>query len=241
MPKIMKRCPVCGDLMLRKNVARHINVKAAKGDRAHEEELRRRAGELPEDEKPRSKSTEKGEKPRQGSSTEKTRTPPPPELKLSAVPSTTPQEAQEVGELEFPEEGAPQSYEGVEMGPPVPYEVPYQNWENLLETIWDMSLAFREGDLAALGKMTQHDYEVLARAIARSRGQDLDDRYVLWLAGAKFFLLVAANIFIGLEKVFRKAKERKAADLAKKAAAAKEAAARKGNSEAARVEADARR
>jgi hypothetical protein len=208
--------------MYRKNIKRHVETKAKGGDEKHLAYYHEHYGTL-------SRATSEKEK---GSRTSETKGPQAPQVdgagdtRTPASPFDIPapgEEREPSGEkeapqdgiqaLEFPEEPPGAEYVAVPEGEVVyePEMVPYENWQLALETIFDLSVSVRDGDLSSLKKMTKAEYEILAKAIARRRGEDLSDTGLLMLAGSKFFLVVGANFVIGMGKMLQKARDKKAA------------------------------
>lgn len=107
--------------------------------------------------------------------------------------------------------------EGVE-GIPSMAEVPYDNTQSVLEYVGDMVKAFGSGELDSLQKMNKKDYELMAKHIAQSRGQDMSPAMAASVIYLKFIVFLISNMFRGTQRMMAKRKEK----MAEKALAEKE-------------------
>lgn len=206
---IRKKCPVCPKkYTMLSSLSRHITTMVKKGDKAHMElrGVKPKAEPLPlhpEEEKsspsfasPPSVKREEGEEPEPGLSDDLD------ELKLP-------------GPEEEPDYVAPVPIDGI----PVMAEVPHDNWEKVLSYTGDIVIAFGKGDIDSLTKMNKTDYELMAKHIAQSRGQDLSPAMAASVIYLKFVVFLISNLFKGTQRVLAKRREK----MAEKAEAEKEA------------------
>lgn len=204
------KCPVCPKkYTMSSSLSRHITEMVKKGDKAHMEHrgVRPKAEPLPlhpEEEKsspsfaspPSVKREEEGQEPEPVSSDDLD------ELKLP-------------GPEEEPDYVAPAPIDGI----PAMAEVPYDNWEKVLSYTGDIVIAFGKGDIDSLTKMNKTDYELMAKHIAQSRGQDLSPAMAASVIYLKFVVFLISNLFKGTQRVLEKRREK----MAEKAEEEKEA------------------
>lgn len=232
----MKKCPYC---TFRSkwpgSVSRHIRTKATAGDLKHKAHYAHKVKVAKQPAKPGELSLEAGpdkvpadrgamslsEPPQRGGET-------------SPAPDTAPSD--DISKLELPPPGEEPEYvapgEVMPEAIPAPAEVPFENFEALFATVYEMSAAFATGDLDSIKKLKKADFEFIAKFAARRRGSDLPDTYALAIVGAKFAMIVGWNLILGVQKVLAKNKERKEKALKEKAEKEKAAAERKAKAQA---------
>lgn len=206
---IRKKCPVCSKkYTMSSSLSRHITAMVKKGDKAHMEYrgVKPKAEPLPlhpEEEKsspsfasPPSVKREEEQEPEPGPSDDLD------ELKLP-------------GPEEEPDYVAPVPVDGV----PAMAEVPYDNWQSVLEYAGNTVEAIGSGDIDSLTTMGKKDYEIMAKDIATRRGSDLSTGQAAAVIYAKFVVFCATNAWKGVQRAMAKRREK----MAEKAEAEKEA------------------
>ena len=206
------KCPVCSKkYTMASSLSRHKATMLKRGHQAHVEHY----GGKPKKEKlplhPEPKVEEK---------TLSFASPP----SVSRKPDETEVEEKEPGpsddldELTLPGPEAEPDYvapvEGMP-GMPTMAEVPYDNTQSVLEYVGDMVSSFGTGELDSLQKMNKKDYELMAKHIAQSRGQDMSPAMAASVIYLKFIVFLISNMFKGTQRVLAKRKEK----MAKKAEA----------------------
>lgn len=235
-PVKKKKCPYCSfTSRWGPSISRHIRTKADKGDVKHKAHFARKVkvpkGQAPREPLSLDEGPAKGPEDRGSMSLSE----PPPrggEPGAGAGPGDGPDAlSDDIAQLELP----PSDEQAEYVAPLEPGEaligeiadIPYENFESLFATAFEMSDAFASGELDSIKKLKKKDFELLAKYAARRRGSDLPDAYALAVVGAKFAAIVGWNIVLGVGKVLAKSKERKEKALKEKAEKAKADAERR--------------
>ena len=204
------KCPVCPKkYSMSSSLSRHISTMVKKGDKAHMEHRGIAAKAEPLPLHPEEKSSPSFASPpsvKREEETEVAEPGPSDDLDQLALP----------GPEEEPGYVAP-PIDGVPFAPPA--EVPYDNWEKVLSYTGDIVIAFGKGDIESLTKMNKTDYELMAKHIASSRGQDLSPAMAASVIYLKFVVFLVSNLFKGASRLMEKRKKK----MAEKAEAEKEA------------------
>lgn len=98
-------------------------------------------------------------------------------------------------------------------------EIPFANYLTLIKFVMGLSEAFRDGDIAALGKASVEELKLWAQTFAQMRGHDADPKITLAIISAKIFLPIMWNVILGIKRIAeaKKAKDAKKAEEAKAA------------------------
>lgn len=196
-------CPVCPKrYSMSSSLSRHISTMVKKGDKAHMElrGVKPKAEPLPlhpEEKSSPSFASPPSVKREQDETEEKELGP-----------------SDDLDELKLPGPEAEPDYvapvPGME-GMPAMAEVPFENTQSVLEYVGDMVKSFGTGELDSLQKMNKKDYELMAKHIAQSRGQDLSPGMAASIIYLKFIVFLIANLFKGTQRILSKRKEKMAA------------------------------
>lgn len=204
------KCPVCPKkYTMSSSLSRHITDMVKKGDRAHMEHrgVKPKAEPLPlhpeEEKSPPSFASPPSVKREEGEEQEPE---PGPSDDLDQLALPGPEE--EPGYVAPPIDGMP-----------VMAEVPYDNWQSVMEYAGNIVKAFGEGDFESLTKMGKIDYELMAKDIASRRGSDLSTGQAAAVIYVKFVVFLVVNIWKGTSRMLEKRKKK----MAEKAEAEKEA------------------
>lgn len=205
------KCPVCPrKYTMASSLSRHITDMVKKEDKAHMEHR----GVKPKPEPlPLHAEDKSGGRELEFAS-------PPSITRKPDEPDLTALSTDDLDDLKLPEpgEGEPGYVAPVE-GIPAMAEVPYDNTQKVLEYVGDLAKSFGDGSMDSLTKMNKTDYELMAKHIAQSRGQDLSPGMAASVIYLKFIVFLIANLFKGSQRMLSKRKEKQAA----KALAEKEA------------------
>ncbi len=206
------KCPVCPKkYTMSSSLSRHITDMVKKGDKAHMEHrgVKPKAEPLPlhpeaTEDSPRSFASPPSVKREDETETE---TEPGPSDDLDQLKLPGPEEE--------PDYVPPAGVDAI----PAMAEVPYDNWQSVLEYAGNTVEAIGSGDIDSLTTMGKKDYEIMAKDIATRRGADLSTGQAAAIIYAKFVVFCATNAWKGIQRGMAKRREK----MAKKAEEEKKA------------------